>query len=272
LCYRSIYGVDTDKLILIFKNEHYFYMATHATPLCRAFSVNKVVLQILVFIFALHCFGLTYAGVQQLPPIPFPKSSPLSAALKQSLAAWDVEKKNEARSCAKEVAKIKAHNKHSPVEAGFDLRYEVLLDAPTVYSVAVNLNVYCGGPYPAHSETAVVFDLVTGKRYDPLKLYAIAKKGRYGVEFIPPIRAMIRQQLIQGRGVNTKDDECIQVLKNDDLQLVEDGIVAPRQKGLQIMYSGPHVVQACYGAVVLPYGELKQYLNKQEAARLRWSQ
>lgn len=125
------------------------------------------------------------------------------------------------------MAQSKAHDKHSVLEAGFDLRYEVLLDAPTVFSVALNLNVYCGRPYPAHSEAAVVFDLTTGKRYDPLRLYAIAKKGRYGYEFIPSTRAMIRQQLIQDRGVNTKDDVCIQVLKNDDIKLVEDGIVAP---------------------------------------------
>lgn len=247
-------------------------MAIHSTPLCRAFSGYKLILRILVFVFAFHCFSQTHAGVPLLPLIPLPKSSSLSAVLKQSLAAWDVEQKNKARWCAKEVAKIKAHDKHSPLEAEFDLSYEILLDAPTVYSVAVNLNVYCGGPYPAHSDTAVVFDLTTGKRYDPLKLYAIAKKGRYGYEFIPPIRAMIRQQLIQDRGVNSKDDECIQVLKNDDIKLVEDGIVAPGQKGLQIMHSGPHVVQSCYGSVLLPYGELKRYLNKQEAARLRWPQ
>jgi hypothetical protein len=118
----------------------------------------------------------------------------------------------------------------------------------------------------------VVFDLTTGKRYDPLKLYAIAKNGRYGYEFIPPIRLMIRNQLIQNRGVNSKDNKCIQVLKNDDVKLIEDGIVAPDEKGLKIMYSGPHVVQSCYSSVLLPYGELKQYLNKQEAERLLWSQ
>ena len=245
-------------------------MAIHSVPLCRAGSGIKLIKRILVFVLAFHCFCLAHAGLQQPPRIPPPKSLPISAVLKQSLAAWDVEKKNEARWCAKEVAQIKAHDKHSPLEAGFELHYEVLLDAPTVYSVAVNLNVYCGGPYPVHSETAVVFDLTTGKRYDPLKLYAIAKKGQYGDEFIPPIRTMIRQQLIQDRGVNTKDDECIQVLKDDDIKLVEDGIVAPAQKGLQIMYSGPHVVQGCYGSVLLPYAELKRYLNKQEAARLRW--
>lgn len=247
-------------------------MTIHSNTLCRAFIGNNVILQILLFAFAFHFFNQTHAGVQQLPLIPIPKSFPLSAKLKQSLEVWNVEQKNKAKSCAKEVEKIKAHDNHSPLEAEFDLRYQVLLDTLTVYSVAVNLNIYCGGPYPAHSDTAVVFDLTTGKRYDPLKLYAIAKKGRYGYEFIPPIGVMIRQQLIQNRGVNSKDDECVQVLKNDEIKLIEDGIVAPSQKGLQIMYSGPHVVQSCYSSVVLPYNELKRYLIKQEASRLLWPQ
>jgi hypothetical protein len=235
----------------------------------------KLSLRIISFVFALLCSGLAIAGTQQLPqipPIPRPKSAPISVVLQHSLSVWDKEQRNEAIECASEVAQIKAQDKLSPIEAEFDLSYDVLLEAPTVYSVTVNLNVFCGGAHPDHMETGVAFDLTTGKRYEPLNLYLIATKGEFGYEFRSSIRKMIRQRLIEKRGPSLKDDECIQVLNADDIKFADDGIVALGKDGLTITYSGAHVVQACFAPVVLPYSKLKGYLNKQEAARLRWRQ
>ncbi len=228
---------------------------------------------------ALFCFDLTLAGAQQppyfpphLPRIPQPKSAPVSVALMRSLSAWDRQKRHEAQACVKQVATIKAQEKRLSIEPEFDLRYEVLLDTPALYSVAVNLNIFCGGAHPDHVEIGITFDRNTGKRYDPLKLYAIASKAQFAYVFRSSIREMIRQRLIEKRGTHLKDDECLQVLNDDDIEFADDGIVALGQKGLAITYSGAHVVQACFAPVVLPYSELKGFLNQQEAARLQWRQ
>jgi hypothetical protein len=86
------------------------------------------------------------------------------------------------------------------------------------------------------------------------------------------MRDIVRKKLIAERGAPQKDDECIQVLKDDDFRFAENGFAAFRKEGLQINYSGPHVVRACYGPIVLPYAQLKRFLNKQEAARIKWNE
>ncbi len=250
-------------------------MLIHKSRHSHAASIASVSLRIIAFAMVLFCSALALAGTQQLlhiPRIPQPKSAPVSAALMRSLSAWDKQKRFEAQECARQVAKIKAHEKRLSIEAEFDLRYEVLLDTPTLYSVAFSLNVFCGGAHPDHVERGIVFDLTTGKAYDPLKLYAIASKGQSGYEFCSSVREMIRQRLLEKRGPDLKDDECLQALKDDDIRYIDDGIVALGQKGLAITYSGAHVVQACFAPVVLPYFALKGFLNQQEAARLRWQQ
>lgn len=245
-------------------------MTTYITSLKQSASCNKLSLLKTAFAYAIFSSGLAFADTQQPPAIPRPHSSAMSIELKQSLSAWDKKQRVEAKECAKEVALIKAQDKQSPIEAEFVLSYEVLLETPTIYSVAVNLNVFCGGAYPNHLETGVAFDLTTGKLYEPLKLYAIARKGQFGYEFKSSIREKIRQRLIEKRGTVLKDDECMQVVRNDEIKFADDGIVALGQDGLHITYSGAHVVQACFAPVVLPYAELKDFLNKQEAARLHW--
>lgn len=215
-------------------------------------------------------FTSAMADAMHVPSIPRPKSAPVSKALADTLAKWDRQQFAQANDCAKEVTQVNAREKTTLV-AEFELRYEVLLDTPQIYSVGTRLNIHCIGPYPAFAENAVVFDMATGQRYKPLRLYAITRKGPYGAEFRPEIRTLIRQALIAERGPIDKDDECIQVLKRDEIRLLEEDTLGLGQKGLHVMYSGPHVVQACYGEVVLPYARLKKFLNTQEAKRIHWA-
>lgn len=211
-----------------------------------------------------------WAQAPHIEPIPRPQALPVTSTLTRSLAAWDKEQAQLAKECAKDVAQIKAREKNSPISVEFNLRYEVLLDSSRIYTVASLLNIYCGGPYPAFVENAVVFDLTTGKRYDPLKLYAISLRGRYGAEFRPAIRKMVREALIAERKPIEKDDDCIPVLQQDEIQMIEKDTIGLGAQGLHVMYAGAHVVQACYGNVVLPYERLQKFLNTKEAKRIHW--
>ena len=221
------------------------------------------------------CFAPAMAEAIHVPSIPRPQSAPASKAiaktLAKSLAAWDKQQLAMAKDCAKDVARVNAREKGHTLVAEFELRYEVLLDTPQIYSLAQWLNINCIGPYPAFAENAVVFDMATGQRYSPLRLYAITRKGPYGAEFRPEIRTLIRQALIAERKPIDKDDECIQVLKSDEIRLLEDDTLGLGAQGLHVMYAGSHAVQACYGEVVLPYARLKKFLNTQEAKRIHWA-
>lgn len=223
--------------------------------------------QLLTLALVLLVPGQALADISEPVPIPRPKSTLISVGLAQSLLDWDKEKVTEARNCSEDMKES-----FSGVSEGvvFDLNYEVLLETHDVFSVVVNLNVYCGGAYPAHRETGVVFDVKTGQRYNLLGLYAIAQERPYGYEFLPEIRDMIRKELLAKRSFYSKNDDCIQVLKDDDIKVFDTDIVALDQKGLRVMYTGPHAVQACYEDIVLPYSRLKRYLNEQEATRINW--
>lgn len=206
---------------------------------------------------ALVDFNFVLAEPLHVPSIPRPQSQPASTTM--------------AKECAKEVAGVNAREKSNTLVAEFELRYEVLLDTPQIYSLAQRLSIHCIGPYPAFAENALVFDMATGQHYNPLRLYAITRNGTDGAEFLPEIRTQIRQALIAGRQPTDQEDECIQVLKRDDIRLLEKDSLGLGAQGLHVMYSGPHAVQACYGDVVLPYARLKKFLNTQEAQRIHWA-
>lgn len=177
---------------------------------------------------------------------------PVTSTLPCSLAVWDKKQAQLAKECAKDVAKIRAHEKNSPNAVEFNLRYEVLLDYSQIYAVARLLNIDCGGAYSAFAENTVTFDLTTGKRYDPLNLYAISRRGRYCMEFRPAIRKIIQEALIAER------------------KPIEKDTIGLGAQGLHVMYAGTHVVQACYGNVVLPYERLQKFLNTKETQRIHW--
>ena len=229
---------------------------------------------VLLLAWALIDFNPVLAETLHVPSIPRPQSQPASTAaaktLSQSLAKRDRQQLAMARECAKDVAGVNAREKSNTLVAEFELRYEVLLDTPQIYSLVQRLNIHCIGPYPAFAENALVFDLATGQHYNPLRLYAITRNGPDGAEFLPEIRTLIRQALIAGRQPTDQKNECLRVLKRDDIRLLEKDTLGLGAQGLHVMYSGPHVVQACYGDVVLPYARLKKFLNTQEAQRIHW--
>jgi hypothetical protein len=212
-----------------------------------------------------------HAQPPKVPHIPRPKAAPVSKALAKSLEAWDSKRREEAKDCAKDVGAIKARDKDHPGLSEYDIRYKVLLDSPEIFSVGSVLNIYCGGPYPAVNENAAVFDITIGKPYEPLRLYAIARHATYGSELLPPVRSLVRQRLLAHRRPFKQTDECIGVLQRDEIQFIDKDTLALGIEGLHVMYKGPHVVQGCYGQVVLPYKSLKKYLQAKEAKRIRWA-
>lgn len=195
----------------------------------------------------------------------------MTPTLAKSLAAWDKERLQEAQDCANDVSSIKAQDKDHPGLYEYDIRYKVLLDSPEIYSVGSVLNIYCGGPHPAVDENAAVFDISTGKSYDPLRLYAIAHHATYGSELLPSVRSLIRQRLLAHRRPFKKDDDCIGFIQRDEIKFIDKNTLALGAEGLHVMYTGPHVVQGCYGPVVLPYASLKKYRQAKEAQRIRWT-
>jgi hypothetical protein len=222
------------------------------------------------------CAWLSVLCAHAQPPtvakIPRPKAVPVSKTLAKSLAAWDKKRLQDAKDCAKDAAPIKAREKDRPGLYQYDVRYEVLLDSPEIFSVGSVLNIYCGGPYPSVSEIAAVFDVSAGKMYDPLKLYAIADGTDHGgSELLPSVRTLIRQNLLAQRKPIQKNDECIGVIEQDEIRFLDRDTLALGPKGLHVMYTGPHVVQGCYGPVVLPYASLKKYRQAKEAQRIRWT-
>ncbi|MGI4849288.1 MAG: hypothetical protein ACRYGK_14285 [Janthinobacterium lividum] len=203
------------------------------------------------------------ANSDAIPPFPRPPKS--SAALEKSLQRWDAAQLAHARECADSFQQ----SRNSPDDGLFDLRYAVTLDTPSLYSVEVNLEDFCGGAYPSRETTAVVFDKRTGKEYSPLALYGIAQPSRFGLELKAEIKSMLRRRLLAARA-GLDDQECRKTLEEDPLSSFEPDMSGFGKDGLRIYYSGPHVVQACYETVVLPYSGIANYLNRKEALRVKW--
>lgn len=219
------------------------------------------------------CLSVLCAHAEQptVPKIPRPRAIPASKTLASSLEAWDSKRRTEAKECAKDVASIKAQAKDHPGLYEYEIRYEVLLDSPEIFSVGSVLNIYCGGPHPSVDENAAVFDITTGKPYDPLRLYAIARHATYGSELLPSVRSLVRQRLLAHRRPFKKNDDCIGFIQRDEIKFIDKNTLALGAEGLHVMYTGPHAVQGCYGQVVLPYKSLKKYLQAKEAKRIRWA-
>ena len=175
------------------------------------------------------------------------------------------------KECREQVAEWKRRDPGSSIGLTFDLRYEVLWSDSRFYTLVSRLNIFCAGPYEAFAERGLNFVLISGKKYDPLRLYRLVNRGdeNTGDTIKPEVREMIRSALLKARGSQPRDD-CVETLKQDDITFFDDDPVALTKKGLMVFYSGPKVVMACYEPVLLPYERLKRFLDREEVKRLGW--
>lgn len=209
-----------------------------------------------------------------LPKLPKPKHSKLTPALKKEFEAWNAKWRSDAKECldmAKEdKERVKALGNNLII---FEISYHPIRDDQTFYSVAFNYEVYCGGPYPSRSLGAIVFDIGSSKIYDPTQLYRIVSPNKSD-KIDPRFRRILKNTLLDRNknehGSSKSDNDCRDVILTDQFEYLEDKSVGLTPEGLWIYYTGSHVVQACYDAVVIPYAKLKPSLNQSEASRLKW--
>lgn len=209
-------------------------------------------------LFTLCCAAATAQAASQLSvaPLPAPKSpSPGRAKVITQLAQRTAAIRKEARECAGQASQ----------QAEFTSRVAVLLDTPSVYSLEVIGEDFCpGAAHPNTWQYGLTYDVTTGRRYNSLKLYAIGTRDQDGLVRLAPAVA----QLVKAELLRRAEPECRTAVTE---QLADTGMsFGLSLQGLNVYFDAPHVVQACFPPVTLPYGQIRTFLNPHEAARLRW--
>jgi hypothetical protein len=214
---------------------------------------------------------VVHADEVKIERIPKPPNA--SSQLLRSLGEYESSQRRLLKECREQVVEWKRRDPASSVGLMFDLRYEVLWSDSRFYTLVSRLNIFCAGPYEAFAERGLNFDRITGKKYDPLRLYRLTSRGdkNTGDTIKPEVREMIRSALLKARGSQPGDD-CVETLKQDDITFFDQDPVALTNNGMMVFYSGPNVVKACYDNVVLPYERLKRFLDREEARRVGWGE
>ena len=191
--------------------------------------------------------------------IPRPNSMHKTRALESKLAEWDHEMEIAARNCNRD---IKEARQDPSAAAMYDLTYEVLMDNPHIFSVKVDLDVYCGGTHPDFSHGGVMFDPRTGQQLDPFQMFAIATRNENRYAFKPATKRLVRNAMLSKLDKELVAQKCDEVLNDEkfDEFSVKDAVLGT--DGLHIMYPAAHVSLACYSEVVLTLDQLHSRLGK----------
>jgi hypothetical protein len=116
-----------------------------------------------------------------------------------------------------------------------------------VFSVAMDFDWFCGGPYPEAYRQWLTFDLNTGEE---LTLDQIALD--------PKAAERIRERV---RTAPVEQKDCKDPLESIDAETtLRIGI---RSNGLAVRPSFPHVLRACEREVLIPTVELSRFLKKE---------
>jgi hypothetical protein len=196
------------------------------------------------------------AGKISVAPLPAPKSpSPGRTRVLPQLAQRTAAIRKEAQECAGT----------APQQAEFTSRVAVLLDTPSVYSLEVIGEDFCpGAAHPNTWQYGLAYDMTTGRRYHPLHLYVIGTPAQGGLVRLAPAAA----QRVKAELLRRADPECRTAVAE---QLADTGMsFGLSLQGLNIYFDAPHVVQACFPPITLPYSQIRTFLNRREAARLHW--
>ena len=229
-------------------------------------SLTKPACLLTVVLAALHA-SLLAAGpalaaapaAAPLPPIPRPAHA--TPALLKTLAAWDRERAADARRCLQQAAR-------SARQSSYRLRYRVALQHPALHAVQYEVFSDCGGPYPSAQASGATFEVATGARYHPARLYRIGQPAAQAFEYFassltPAVAQLVRSRLLEQGGA-----DCEEVLWQLPLERAE--AITLGQDSLHIHVPAAQAVQACVPGVELPYELIHDRLDPAEALRLGW--
>jgi len=157
-----------------------------------------------------------------------------------------------------------AAREQTNVKGLYDITYKVLMDTPKIFSVKVDLELYCGGAHPEEAHGGVMFDPRSGKQLNPIQMFAIIKKRENGYVLKPAVMNMVRLAMLAKLAKLDKDQivqGCIPILKEESFDELDSTSAVRGQDGLHIMYPAARVVQYCYSEVVLTYGQMQTLLK-----------
>jgi hypothetical protein len=229
-----------------------------------------------VFIGLLFLALITAASVstaksnKQIVLIPQPKSNETTPQLISALQKWDKGQFKIAQECKEMAIDYNPTLNKMKANEFYKLSYFVLINNDDLYSLIVKTFRYCGGAYPSIDENAIVFNKKNGSRIDPIDLYNITQKNKHGYTLKPAIQSLTRSALLRELDKDSIENRCKAVINQDEFDYLEPNTVGLGKKGLHIMYSGPHVVQACYKTIILPYQQVSRFLNLAKAKKLNW--
>lgn len=207
------------------------------------------------------------------PPSPAPAATTATAtttivrppgatpALLKALSAWDREQALQARQCRQQARRVGR-------PASYQLRYRVVLHSAALYAVQYQLQTSCGGPYPTVQTGGVSFEVGTGARYHPARLYRIGEPSQQPFEFLATTLYPATSEWVRARLLETGGADCQEFIGQARLNVAET--VSLGQNGLLVQVPAPHAVQACFAPVELPYESLRETLDPAEAQRLGW--
>lgn len=212
------------------------------------------------------------ASQPSIQRFPRPKDPTTASQLGQTLADIDRGHAKEAFDCWR---RAKQSTDRAAFRRGvgfwYDVRYRVLFEGPVLLSVEENLEIFCANPYPHSSTLAITIDLRTGQRYDPTRLYRIRQWEGSSARLLPEVEAALRKRMRAAPGLEALQGECGDVLDRES-PIDESGSFGFTRRGLVYLPAPVHAVQGCYQwRIILPYAELRRFLDPDEAARIEWT-
>lgn len=211
-----------------------------------------------------------WASKPLIQAFPRPKDASAAARVEPIFREIDRTKARNAFDCWKEAkGAIDRASFRRGVGFAYDVRYRVLLEDRRFLSVRERTEAYCANPYPSTTTVALTYDLVTGEKYDPLRLYRIGRASASGARAVPEVEVMIVKRTLAWLDREGLRAECAEAVTNE-VSTLENGSLGFTPRGLIFLPQVGHAVQGCFGEVILPYQELVEYLDRQEAARVGW--
>lgn len=203
--------------------------------------------------------SVSFAGepIKDSNRIPRPVKVRATRALEAQLVEWDHQQKVAARNCNQEMASAR----EQPFLKGlYDISYKVLLETPKIFSVKVDLDIYCGGAHPDDLHGGVMFDPRSGHQLNPFQMLAIATEREYVYTLKPAVRDIVKRAMLAKLDKDQIGQDCIAILNEERFDELDRTNAVLGQDGLHIMYPAARVVQYCYSEVVLTNRQLQTLL------------
>jgi hypothetical protein len=190
--------------------------------------------------------------------MPRPVKVRATRALEAQLALWDRQHRKATRRCNQEAADAR---EQPSLKGIYEITYKVLLETPKMFSVRVDMDIYCGGAHPEEAHGGMMFDFNSGQHLNPFQMFAIATEREYVYTLKPAVREIVRHVMLAKLGKNQIAQDCIPILKDERFDQLDSTNAFLGQDGLHIMYPAARVVQYCFSEVVLTYGQMQTLLE-----------